>query len=323
MTSGRITSGPRLVFGMPAYRRPDALARTLESLLGQTRGDLAIVITDDAPSPEVRAIVDTYVRLDARVTYEANPQRLGMVGNWRLAFARARALHPGADLFAWVSDHDVWHPRWFEVLAAALDAQPGAVMAYPHALRMHRFERRRVDAHCDTTAAADRRARLWAVMNDLTAGNAIYGLFRTAALERAGVFRPVLLPDRQVLAHLALLGSFVQVPETLWYREASVTFSYRRQRETFFAGRTPLHAWLPGDLQHAALMWWDFAVRGAGGPDVGRAEGATHAAALLWYALTRDRARWRAVLGRTGSRQSSPGASAAPKARRLAARTHS
>ncbi len=122
-----------------------------------------------------------------------------MVGNWHRAFEPARALHPGADLFAWVSDHDIWHPRWFEELTAAFDARPGAVMAYPHALRMHRFERRRHRRALRHDGRAGHAARgLWAVMNDLTAGNAIYGLFRATAASNARVCSGrCILPDRR------------------------------------------------------------------------------------------------------------------------------
>src|SRR5687767_2549851 len=107
-----MTPSPRVVFGMPAYGRPDALARTLESLLSQTNPDFALVIVDDKPHPEVKAIVDAYAAADPRITYAANPNRLGMIGNWHKAFAHSRSLYPSAEFFAWVSDHDMWHPRW-------------------------------------------------------------------------------------------------------------------------------------------------------------------------------------------------------------------
>ncbi len=43
---------------MPAYNRPDALPRVLESLLSQTCQDFALVIVDDAPSDRIRDIVE-------------------------------------------------------------------------------------------------------------------------------------------------------------------------------------------------------------------------------------------------------------------------
>ena len=115
-----------------------------------------------------------------------------MVGNWHRAFERARALHPGAEYFAWVSDHDDWHPRWHEVLAGALDGRSEAVLAYPFMQRVFPDERRSVTRVFSTERMQSPFARLRAATTMMTAGNCIYGLFRARALEQAGVFRGVL-----------------------------------------------------------------------------------------------------------------------------------
>ena len=301
-----MSTAVRAVFGMPAYQRPDALARVLESLLSQTLPALAIVIVDDKPAPEVRAIVDTYAALHPRIHYEANPTRLGMIGNWRKAFTRARELYPDSEFFAWVSDHDMWHPRWLEVLAGALDARPQAVMAYPQMQRVFPHERRPVERLFSTAGVTSRLARLRAATWQMTAGNCIYGLFRARALEQVGVFRGVLMPDREVLLALCALGEFVHVPQVLWYREVAGVFSYARQRQMFFPDRVPLHTYLPANVQHCGLLFWDFAVRGRGRPAIGRAAGALYAVMQLLYSIRRetlrDDADWRVALSRLWSK---------------------
>jgi glycosyltransferase involved in cell wall biosynthesis len=285
---------------MPAYNRPDALGRVLELLLSQTCGDFALVIVDDSPSPEVAAIVDAYA--DPRITYEANPSRLGMIGNWRRAFDRGLALHPGAEFFAWVSDHDMWHPRWLEVLVAALDDRPAAVMAYPQMQRVFPTERRMIARRFSTVGIASPAARLRAAIWGMTAGNCIYGLFRVRALEQAGVFRPVIMPDRQVLLALALLGEFDHVAEVLWYREVAGVFSFSRQRRMFFPTYIPWYTYLPATVQHFFMLLWDVTVRGRGRPRFGRLAGARYAALQLLYSmrreLTRRDAPWRAAIER-------------------------
>jgi glycosyltransferase involved in cell wall biosynthesis len=287
---------------MPAYGRADTLAKVLESLLSQTCRDLAIVIVDDRSTAEVKAIVDTYAALHPRITYEANPVRLGMTGNWRKAFDRARELYPQSEFFAWVSDHDVWHPRWLEVLTAALDSRPQAVMAYPQMQRVFPNERRAITRLFDTTHLPGPAARLRAATSEMTAGNCIYGLFRTSALERAGIFRPVLMPDRQVLLALCLLGEFRHVPEVLWYREVAGVFSFSRQRRMFFPTHIPLHTYLPANVQHFGLLVWDFAIRGRGRPMFGRLAGFGYAVLQLAYSIRRELVRhdagWRMVLTR-------------------------
>lgn len=296
----------RAVFGMPAYNRPDALARVLESLLSQTLPAFAIVIVDDQPTPEVRAIVETYAALHPHITYEANPARLGMIGNWHKAFTRARELYPASEFFAWVSDHDVWHPRWLEVLAGALDARPQAVMAYPQMQRVFPAERRAVTRGFNTAGVSSRLARLRAATSEMTAGNCIYGLFRARALEQAGIFQGVIMPDRQVLLALCALGEFVHVPQVLWYREVAGVFSFSRQRQMFFPDRVPLHTYLPANVQHCAVLFRDLALRGRGRPAVGRLAGAVYAVMQILYSIRRETLRadadWRLALGRLWAR---------------------
>lgn len=284
-----MTVSPRIVLAMPAYNRPDSLAQTIESILGQTRTDFALIVIDDAATEETDAVIARYRQLDPRISYERNQRRLGMVKNWRKCFQRAREAHPGSEYFAWVSDHDFWHPRWLERLAAELDASPDAVLAYPRTLKLHADAGARVTGEFETMGMGDPVERVRRAAERMFAGDMIYGLFRASALAAAGVFRPVLMPDRQVLLGLAALGEFRQVPEVLWYRQVPQTFSVERQRAAFFTGVAPLYTYLPYYVQHYGLMVWDFALCGRGGTRVGRTTGWRAAAAQLVGSI--DRAR--------------------------------
>jgi hypothetical protein len=92
----------------------------------------------------------------------------------------------------------------------------------------------------------------------------------------------------------------VHVPEILWYREVAGNFSYARQRQMFFPGRSPLYTYLPANLQHCGVLMWDLAFRGTARPEVGRVAGAGYALAYLWLStrreLTKEDARWRTAL---------------------------
>jgi glycosyltransferase involved in cell wall biosynthesis len=291
---------PKVVLGMPAYSRPDVLPRTLESLLSQTYRDFALIIVDDDPSPETAAIVEAYAREYPRVSYEANGRRLGMVGNWRKAFRRARKTYPASPYFAWVSDHDVWHARWLHEMVAVLDANPDVVLAYPENLRMMADQSRMAIKVFETAGMTRRADRIRVSARSMLAGDMIYGLMRADALEAAGVFRRVITPDRQVLLALSLIGEVKQVPEVLWYREMLHGFDLRRQREAFFPSGAPLYAYAPSHLQHFAVLLWDFAVRGRGWPAFGRLAGAYYAMLQLYFSLVRDlmqpKAGWRQAL---------------------------
>ncbi len=184
-----------------------------------------------------------------------------------------------------------------------LDDHPEVVLAYPQMQRVFPTRRRLITRGFDTAGLTGPVERLRVAASRMTAGNCIYGLFRTCSLTQAGVFRPVLAPDRQVLVQLVLLGEFRHVPEVLWYREVAGAFSYKRQRQMFFPTRSPLHTYLPANLQHFGIMLWDLVLRGRGRPSFGRLAGAWYAVAQLWYStkreLLKDDARWRVALART------------------------
>jgi glycosyltransferase involved in cell wall biosynthesis len=300
-----MNTGPRVVLGMPSYRRPDALPRTLESLLSQRFRDFALVILEDGRSElsqEVARRVASYQRDDPRVSYEQNDRRVGMVENWRRVFARARQRYPRAPYFAWVSDHDVWHARWLEEMVAVLDREPDVVLAYSQNLRMHADGVKVDDKVFETAGMSDPAARLRKSGRFLLAGNLIYGLMRADALAAAGVFRRVIAPDRQVLLAMSLFGQVRQVPEVLWYREFVQTFSAERQRRAFFPDGAPPYVHLPWYVQHAATLFWDLAVRGRARPGIGRLAGARYAGIqfreTFMRVLTAPRSDWREAMAR-------------------------
>ena len=122
---------PRVIIGSPLFNHAKDFREAIESILGQTFSDFALVLVDDCSTDETPAIAREYVAVDSRVTYVANEERLGMVDNARRVFEIACARHPDAEYFAWASDHDLWHPRWLQELVDALDRHPEVVLAYP------------------------------------------------------------------------------------------------------------------------------------------------------------------------------------------------
>ena len=303
-------SEPRVVLGLPAFNRPDTFVRTLESLYSQTRRDFALVVVDDGRSDETRAIVESFARDYPHVHYETHDRRLGMVGNWRKVFERARALYPAAPYFAWVSDHDLWHARWLAELVAVLDTHPDVVLAYPEHIRMLPERSEIARTGFETLGVTSRAARISRSARRMLAGNMIYGLMRADALAAAGVFRAVITPDRQVLLALSLFGQVRQVPEVLWYREMLREFDIERQRQVFFPDGAPFYAYLPTQLQHFGVLAWDFAVLGKGRPRFGRVAGLGCALIQLWQSslrtLTLPKSEWRLPWLRTASPRTAP-----------------
>jgi glycosyltransferase involved in cell wall biosynthesis len=192
---------PRVVIGAPLHARAEHLPAALDSLLGQSHQDLAVVAIDDASPDRTPEVLADYAGRDARLWWRRNSERVGMAANWRLAFELAVERHPEAEYFAWASDHDLWGRRWLEALTAELDRHPEAVLAYPHSAVIDGEGRQlRGPWSFDTARREGPGSRLCAAAWGMRAGDMVYGLFRVEPVRRAGVFRPVLWPDRLLLS---------------------------------------------------------------------------------------------------------------------------
>lgn len=188
-----------------------------------------------------------------------------MIATWRRVFELACGEGAAVEHFAWVSDHDRWHPEWLRTLLACLDRHLDAVLAYPLSQRLDE-EGRIIDKPLrtfDTVGLSDLRERWGRLCHEgIGAGDMVYGLIRVPAMVSAGVFRDVLRPDRLLIAELALRGQFRQVPEVLWYRRQSGTPSVQRQHKTLFgAHRAPRTVVLPPAVQHAGALFANYVGR--------------------------------------------------------------
>jgi glycosyltransferase involved in cell wall biosynthesis len=267
---------PRVIIGSPLFNHADHFREAIESILGQTFTDFALVLVDDVSNDATPEIAREYAGRDERVSYVRNAERLGLVDNSRKAFAIARERHPEADYFAWTSDHDLWHPRWLQQLVDALDADPDVLFAYPLNRRIGPAGDllKRKPWSFDTSGVTNRWTRLRSGIREMRAGNMVYGLYRVGSLERAGVYRRVVVPDRLLVAELSLYGQCKQVPEVLWFRRwYGRVFSLERQRSNFFPRGRPLYSYCPWWIAHAVSLLHTFTIRGTGRPQVSRAAG--------------------------------------------------
>ena len=90
------------------YNQTRFLPEALESILAQTYTDFKLIVVDDSSDPEPGNIIKQYASRDSRISYIKNASRKGLVANWKACFE----LADNPDYFAWVSDHDIWHPEW-------------------------------------------------------------------------------------------------------------------------------------------------------------------------------------------------------------------
>lgn len=121
------TATPRISVCVPLYEHADVIGRALQSVAGSERGDLEVLIVDDASEGPAVAVAREFLEarpwLPARLHRRERNQGLG---RGRTDMARVAR---GDLLFMLDADNEIY-PTALGRLADALDSDPGATFAY-------------------------------------------------------------------------------------------------------------------------------------------------------------------------------------------------
>ena len=210
-----MTHAPPLTIGLPVFNGERYLGEALDSILGQTFGDFLLVVSDNASTDSTGEIVRRYAESDERVQYSRSPENRGAVWNFNHVFAGCRS-----PFFKWAASDDVLAPTCVErCLETLRDAPARVVLAYPRT--------RMIDADGNVLGdmedrldirASSPHARLRRVVMNAVYGNVIFAVMRSDAVRLTHGHGAYPSSDRVLLAELAMLGEFWEVPEPLFLR---------------------------------------------------------------------------------------------------------
>lgn len=236
--SGAACRGPRAVALLPAWNAERFIAPVLDALVAQTHPNFHVLISDDASSDRTAEICAGYAARHANVRLIRQPRNLGWIGNVNALLAAAEG-----DYYFFAFHDDVPLPRYVERLAAALDANPNASLAFSDMIRRFPPDAGMADdvqtylyleGVSDRTERGVRVARKWGEPPSYMVTLANRGLFRAEAARRVGGLHRhwggEFGADWAWLLHLALIGEFVRVPEPLiekHYRAGSVSAKWK------------------------------------------------------------------------------------------------
>ncbi len=211
---GAEASLPLVTIGMPTRNGAGFIGQSIEALLSQDYPNFQILISDNCSTDATESIAREWVARDSRITYFRQPSDIGAVANFNYV------LHEAAgEYFIWAADHDLWAPNHLSTCVAALEANPGAVLAYPGSNLIDADGRvvSEMDDQLDVDqeSALERYKRLVWLLDNC---NMIYGVGRRSAFEATGGFPDVISPDHLVLARMALQGPIVRVGGHLYLR---------------------------------------------------------------------------------------------------------
>ena len=216
-TTRTTTTQPPVSMVMATNRVSPYLGEAIESVLGQSYGDLEVIVVDDGcPEPEV--LTSVLGRYPVRV-FRQEP--LGVSA----AFNRG-VFHAGGELIGFFGDDDRYPSGWVSAHVARHVRDPALVLTYAHARSIDAAGSVFEDRHLRQADRTDVYAR------EVT----IFGggfVARREALICAGGFNPLVryAEDLDLVLRLSYLGPFAYVPDTYFDYRTHTTNSTRRYRE--------------------------------------------------------------------------------------------
>lgn len=203
---------PKVTVGLPIYNGEKYMREAIDSVLAQTFEDFELVICDNASQDATEAICRDYAQRDCRVRYLRHAKNLGAAINHNVCFEMSRSPY-----FLWLMHDDALGPQALELCVAALDADPGLVLAYPRTTEIDADSQRigDYDEDLDLADASPHRRLGKCLVNSIQCCAAL-GLIRSDALQKTHLIGKYRGSDHILLAELAMLGRFREVPERLF-----------------------------------------------------------------------------------------------------------
>ncbi len=277
---GVIAIMPLVSIGLPVFNGEAYLERAVRAILAQSFTDFELVVCDNASTDRTPEILARLAADDVRLRVHRNAENIGAAPNWNRVFTLSRGRY-----FKWAASDDVHEPTFLERTVAALEADPGVVLAHS---RTRLVDENEHDLVFDSLSGCyrDRAGNLR--VGPPPAGRAssddpverftdlflrtirctdIFGLIRADVLRQTPLHRSYYSSDKALLTELALRGRFHEVPEPLFMKRdhdrTSLTLSAEEQRR-WIDTRAEVSRWSPKRQQYLQILGACLRVPGLG-----------------------------------------------------------
>ena len=203
---------PLVSVGLPVFNGEAFLEEAIRSALGQTLGDLELILCDNASGDRTAEICRDYAAREPRIRYFRNPRNLGAAANYNLAFSHARGRY-----FKWLAHDDRMLPSFLAKTCRVMEERRDAVLCNTvvsyidstgSQIGLYDSELSGADSFSPSIRFA------WMVLRSHTCVD-FFGLIRRERLRGSLLHGSFHGADRALLAQLALRGRMVQLPAPL------------------------------------------------------------------------------------------------------------
>jgi len=258
-----VSDVPHVGIGLPVYNGQKHIALALDSILAQSYENFELIVSDNASTDRTEEICRDYASRDRRIRYFRNPENLGAARNYNRVFE----LFTGGKYFRWHAHDDLIAPTNLEKCVRILEESPSASLAFPRRRYITWEEGRAIGSAWESVAGVSTEDglapgrptnRLESFQNiNFAAVLRLYGgwfpvfafaMYPTELLRKTHLLGSFPGADRILVAELAMLGDFVEIPEELYFQRlhpaSGWTMRKNLQEEAAWfdpRGRAPRH----------------------------------------------------------------------------------
>jgi glycosyltransferase involved in cell wall biosynthesis len=207
-----MNSTPLVSVGLFVYNGERFIEEALNSILNQTFTDFELIISDNASTDRTGEIVQAYAKRDDRIRYYRSEKNMGAGWNARRVYELATGKY-----FKWAAVDDLIEPDLLRRCVEILESDPGCVVAYASTKEVD--ESGAFIKNYVTPVRADSNdpvVRFGEIFPTNHMCYQIYGVMRMSALQQIPPQGIYVNGDGVLLARMALLGRFYEIPEHLF-----------------------------------------------------------------------------------------------------------
>jgi glycosyltransferase involved in cell wall biosynthesis len=219
---------PLVSLALPVYNGEKYIGEAIHSILNQTYKDFELIITDNASTDGTEKICRDFATSDPRVRYVRNEHNLGAGPNFNLGFELSSGKY-----FKWCACDDKISSNFLSECVSVLEINPQSVLAFGATQSIDHNGRLIplvgwVRPPLEEKSPARRFKKV--VYNKGTCFE-LFGVFRREALQKSTLHRMYYGSDHALLAEMALLGTFVRVPDAVLYNREHLSRSINMDKK--------------------------------------------------------------------------------------------
>ena len=231
---------PKVSLGLPVYNGERYLQNALTRLLEQDFEDFELIVCDNASTDGTQEICRFFAQKDARIRYFRNQANIGLAANHNRTFELSRGK-----FFKWGAHDDDYPRAMLGRFVSVMEASRSPVsVVYSLCEYIDEFGNvQGVDSDGVNSNDPWPHKRLAHLLWHVHMYNSPFGLIRSDMMRKTRLHGLYPMADHVLMAELAILGIFVEIPEPLLRirRHPGRTFTRNKDplalRELFTPGK--------------------------------------------------------------------------------------